>query len=325
MTHITRRLALAAAGLLAAPAVLRAQGAYPNRPIRLIVPFPGGGSTDLTARIIAERISSVLGQPVVVDNRPGAGGNIGADVVAKSEPDGHTLLMCTIGTATINQFLYSRMPFDAQKDLTAVAMVNLVTNGIVASPNVKAKNVQELIALAKERKGELTFATPGNGTSGHLTGEYFKARTGAELTHVPYRGTGSLLPDLMSNRVDLSIDNLPTYLPYLREGKVRLIAVTSKARWAPMPDVPTVIEGGIPDFESVAWFGLQAPSKTPRPIIEKLSSTIGEQMKDQALLSRLREAGTDPNFLGSADFAKFIQSEDVKWREVVRVSGAKLD
>jgi tripartite-type tricarboxylate transporter receptor subunit TctC len=323
---ITRRTALGAA--LAAPLVLpgaaRAQAWAPTRPVRLVVPFVGGGATDLTARLIAERLGPMLGQPVVVDNRPGAGGNLGADIVAKSDPDGHTLLMCTIGTASINQFLYSRMPFRPE-DLAAVALVNMVANGIVVNPNVPARSFQELIGHAKQNPGRLNYGTPGNGTSGHMSGEYLKVRAGIDITHVPYRGTGAVIPDLLSGTLQVAVDNLPAYIPHIREGRLRLLAVTSRERWFTNPEVPTVIESGIPGFEAVAWFGVQAPARVPAPVLQRYADAIAEISRDPAVVARQREIGAEPRPLGPAEFEAFIRAENEKWREVVRVSGARLD
>jgi tripartite-type tricarboxylate transporter receptor subunit TctC len=266
----------------------------------------------------------MIGQPVVVDNRPGAGGNLGADIVAKSDPDGHTLLMCTIGTASINQFLYSRMPFRPE-DLSAVALVNLVANAIVVNPNVPARNFAEFVAYAKQNPGRLNYGTPGNGTSGHMSGEYLKVRAGIDITHVPYRGTGAVIPDLLSGTLQVAVDNIPAYIPHIREGRMRLLAVTSRERWFSFPETPTVIESGIPGFEATAWFGLQAPARMPAPILQRYAEAVREISRDPAVVARQREIGAEPNFLGPNEFEAFIRAENEKWREVVRISGAKLD
>lgn len=321
---ITRRGALAAAApLLAAPMLARAQS-FPTRPIRLVVPFAAGGATDITARVVAEYVGRTLANPVVVDNRPGAGGNLGADLVAKSEPDGHTLLMTTIGTASINQFLYSRMPFDPQKDLAAVSMVNIVTNGVMVNPEVPLRTMAELIALAKAKPGALNYGTPGNGTSGHMCGELLKARTGIDLTHVPFRGTSLVITDLLAGRVQISIDNLPAYIPHIREGRVRLVAVTSRERWFTDPAVPTVGET-VPGFEAVAWFGVQAPARTPGAAIARLEGAIRDACRDAAVRARLREVGSEVVGSTAGEFEAFIKAENMKWAEVVRLSGARLD
>ena len=321
---LRRRALLGTALALPALSQARAQAWNPSRPVRLVVPFVGGGATDLTARLIAERLTPMIGQPVVVDNRPGAGGNLGADIVAKSDPDGHTLLMCTIGTASINQFLYSRMPFRPE-DLSAVALVNLVANAIVVNPNVPARNFAEFVAYAKQNPGRLNYGTPGNGTSGHMSGEYLKVRAGIDITHVPYRGTVAVIPDLLSGTLQVAVDNIPAYIPHIREGRMRLLAVTSRERWFSFPETPTVIESGIPGFEATAWFGLQAPARMPAPILQRYAEAVREISRDPAVVARQREIGAEPNFLGPNEFEAFIRAENEKWREVVRISGAKLD
>ena len=326
MNHviITRRRALGTALALPFISTARAQTWAPTRPVRIVVPFQGGGATDLTARLLAERLTPMLGQPVVVDNRPGAGGNLGAENIARSEPDGHSLLMCTIGTASINQFLYSRMPF-RQDELAAVALVNLVANGIIVHPSVPATNLAELIAHAKANPGRINYGTPGNGTSGHLSGEYLKVRAGIEVTHVPYRGTGGVLPDLLGGNIQMAVDNLPAYLQHVRAGTLKLLAVTSAQRWFAVPETPTVQEAGIANFEAVAWFGVQAPARMPAAIMARYASAIAEISADPAVILRQRQIGAEPRPLGPAEFEAFIRAENEKWREVVRVSGAKLD
>jgi tripartite-type tricarboxylate transporter receptor subunit TctC len=322
MTH--RRTLLGCALALPFVATARAQSWAPTRPLRLVVPFQGGGATDLTARLFAERLGPMLGQPVVVDNRAGAGGNLGAELVAKADPDGHTLLMGTIGTASINQFLYSRMPFRPE-DLAPVALVNQVANGIIVHPSVPAQDFAGFVAHAKANPGRLNYGTPGNGTSGHMSGEYLKVRAGIELTHVPYRGTGGVVPDLLSGTLQVAVDNLPAYLPHIREGKLRLLAVTSGTRWFSAPEAPTVQESGIPNFEAVAWFGVQAPARTPAAAVQRVANGILELSREPAVIARQREIGMEPRPLGPAEFGAFIAAENTKWQEVVRLSGAKLD
>ncbi len=322
--EIPRRAALAAAPLLLAqPHLARAQN-FPTRPIRMVVPFAGGGATDITARVVAEYMGHALGQPVVVDNRAGAGGNIGTDLVAKAEPDGHTLLMATIGTASINQFLYRSMPFDPEKDLAPVSLVNIVANGVVVNPTLPVHSMAELIALAKEKPGELNYGTPGNGTSGHMCGELLKSRAGIDLMHVPFRGTSLVITDLLAGRVQVAIDNLPAYIPHLRDNRLRLIAVTSRERWFTDPAVPTVAET-LPGFEAVAWFGVQVPSRTPAPVVAKLEQAIRAACRDEAVQRRLREIGSEVVGGTAAEFGAFIKAENTKWAEVVRISGAHLD
>ena len=330
MTLITRRTALAAAatGALAArPLQAQAQGQWmPTRPIRLVVPFSGGGATDVTARILAEGLTARLGQPVVIDNRPGAGGTIGADAVAKADPDGHTLLMCTIGTASINRFLYSHLPYNPDTDLVSVANANAVANGVMVHPTaMPAQDFRSFLALAKANPGKFNYATPGNGTSGHMCGELLKVKAGIDIAHVPYRGSATIMADLLAGRVEISIDNLPAYLPHIRENRLRILAVTSKDRWFAVPEVPTIIEGGVPGFEAVAWFGVQAPGRTPKPILDRVGALIVEICNQPATIARFRDIGAEPMPMGASDFEQWIAAENTKWAEVVRVSGARLD
>ncbi|MCR0980704.1 Bug family tripartite tricarboxylate transporter substrate binding protein [Roseomonas populi] len=330
---ITRRGALLAvpafAAPLAAPSVVRAQGGaagnYPSRPIRMIVPFPAAGATDLTARVVCERMATILGQPVVIDNRPGAGGNIGTEMVAKAEPDGYTLLTFTIGTASINQFLYTKLPFDPHKDLASVALINEVPNAVVVGADSPFKSFQDLMAAAKAKPGDINFASPGNGTSGHLCGELLKFKTGVNITHIPYRGTASIIPDVMAGRCDVAIDNLPGYLPHLTAGRMRALAVTSGTRWPALANVPTVKESGVPDFEAVAWFGFQAPGRTPKPIVDRLAKLVTDIVAEPAVIDRLREIGSTPKPLGPEALDRYIAAEDEKWQAVVKQSGARLD
>lgn len=320
---ITRRAALALPALL--PAAALAQPWAPTRSVRIIVPFTAGGATDVTARIMAERLGQLLGQSFVVDNRPGAGGNVGTEQVAKAEPDGHTLLMTTIGTASINQFLYPRLPYDPARDFASVALVSQVANAIVVHPSVQAGSFQELLALARRQPGRLNYATPGNGTSGHMSGEYLKFRTQVDIGHVPYRGTGALMADLLGGRVEIAIDNLPAYIPHIREGRLRILAVTSRERWFAVPEVPTVQESGVANFEAVAWFGLQAPARIPRPALERLTAACLEICAEPATIARIRELGASPSPLDGPAFDRFIAAENEKWREVVRVANIRLD
>ena len=324
---ITRRLALALPALI--PAAASAQPANapwaPSRPVRIVVPFTGGGATDATARILAERLTATMGQPVVVDNRPGAGGNLGTDLVAKADPDGHTLLMGTIGTASINQFLYPRLPWNPQTDLASVALVNNVANAVVVNPNVRANTLAELLELARRQPGSLNYATPGNGTSGHMCGEFLKFRTRTDITHVPFRGTGALMPEVLAGRIEVAVDNLPAYIPHIRSGALRILAVTSRDRWFAVPEAPTVGQAGVEGFEAVAWFGLQAPGRTPAPILARWTEAVRAACADPAVATRFREIGAEGSFLDGPGFDRYIAAENEKWREVVRVANIRLE
>ena len=324
----TRRSLLAAAATLAAPTLLpvsaRAQGWTPSRAVRIVVPFTAGGATDAAARIMAERLSSVIGTSFVVENRAGAGGNVGADAVAKADPDGHTLLMATIGTASINQFLYPNMSYNPQTDFASIARVMGVANGVIVHTAVPATNFQELMALARSRPGQLTYGTPGNGSSGHMSGEFIKFRAGVDITHIPYRGTGLILPDLLGGRVTMSVDNLPAYLGAIREGRLRILAVTSAERWFAVPEVPTVAESGVAGFEAIPWFGLQAPARIPAPALARLREAVAGILAEPGVQERIRALGAAPMPMIGVDFERFIASENEKWREVIRVANISL-
>jgi len=314
---------------LAAALVCFATGAlaqaYPNHPIRLVVPFPAGGTTDILARDAAPRLTEVLGQPVVVDNRPGAGGNIGADLVAKSQPDGYTLLMGTVGTHAINPSLYAKMPYDHVKDFVPIVLVAGVPNVLVVNPSLPVNSVADLIKLAKSKPGSINFASSGNGTSIHLSGELFKTMAGVEMTHVPYKGSAPALTDLISGQVQVMFDNLPSSLPQIKAGKLRAIAVTSLKRSPALPDVPTISESGLPGFEASSWFGLLAPAGTPAAVVARLNAEVNKWLqsaegREQLLAQGAQAAGGTPE-----QFVAHIRAETDKWAKVVKASGAKVD
>ncbi|MDE2003952.1 MAG: tripartite tricarboxylate transporter substrate binding protein [Betaproteobacteria bacterium] len=317
-------VAIAAASLFpVSPAF--AQAAYPSKPIRMVVPFPPGGTTDILARAVAQKLSETWGQQVIVDNRPGAGGNIGSDLVAKAAPDGYTLLMGTVGTHAINPSLYARMPYDAQKDFAPVILVASVPNVLEVNPSLPVHTVQELIAYAKANPGKLNFASSGNGTSIHLSGELFKAMTGVKMTHVPYKGSAPALADLVGGQVQLMFDNLPSSLGLIKGGKLRAIAVTSTTRSSALPDVPTIAESGLPGYEASSWFGVFAPASTPPAIVDKLNAAIGAWLASPDAKEKLASQGAIAAGGTPADFARFIASETVKWAKVVKASGARID
>ena len=323
MNHTWRRWALAIVMVCVAPGAF-AQ-AYPNHVIRLVVPFPAGGTTDILARAAAQKLTESLGQPVVVDNRPGAGGNIGADVVAKSAPDGYTLLMGTVGTHAINPSLYTKMPYDHVKDFVPVVLVAGVPNVLVVNPSVPVNSVADLIKLAKSKPGAINFASSGSGTSIHLSGELFKTMAGVDMTHVPYKGSAPALTDLIGGQVQVMFDNLPSALPQIKGGKLRAIAVTSLKRAPVLPDVPTISESGLPGFEASSWFGVLAPAGTPAPIVARLNSEVNKwlqspEAREQLLAQGAVAAGGTPE-----QFAAHIRSETEKWAKVVKASGAKVD
>ena len=298
---------------------------YPTKPIRLVVPFPPGGTTDILARAVAQQLSQTWNQQVIVDNRPGAGGNIGAELVAKAAPDGYTLVMGTVGTHAINPSLYGKMPYDHVKDFAPVILVAGVPNVLEVNPDLPVHSVRELIDYAKANPGKLNFASSGNGTSIHLSGELFKTMAGVQMTHVPYKGSAPALADLAGGQVQLMFDNLPSSLGLIKGGKLRAIAVTSTTRAAALPDVPTIAESGLPGFEASSWFGVLAPAGTPHEIVAKLNGAIGTwlatpEAKEKLLAQGAIAAGGSPE-----DFAQHIDRETAKWAKVVKASGAHID
>jgi tripartite-type tricarboxylate transporter receptor subunit TctC len=317
------RLALAA--VLAAFAFGASGQTYPNKPIRLVVPFPAGGTTDVLARAAAQKLTESLGQPVVVDNRPGAGGNIGAELVAKSPPDGYTLLMGTVGTHAINPSLYPKMPYDHVRDFAPVILVAGVPNVLVINPALPVNSVQELIAYAKANPGKLNFASSGNGTSIHLSGELFKTMAGVQIAHIPYKGSAPALQDLVGGQVQLMFDNLPSSLALIKAGKLKALAVTSKERAAALPDVPTMAESGLPGFEASSWFGLLAPAGTPQPVVLKVNADVAKWLASPDAKERLLAQGAIAAGGTPEDFARHIAAETAKWQKVVKDSGAKID
>jgi tripartite-type tricarboxylate transporter receptor subunit TctC len=325
-SHRLRGAMLAAAvafGVVVAP-FATGQSTYPTKPVRLVVPFPAAGTTDIIARATAQKLSEAWGQQVIVDNRPGAAGNIGSELVAKSAPDGYTLLMGTVGTHAINPSLYAKMPYDHVKDFAPVILVAGVPNVLVVNPELPVKSVPELIAYAKANPGKLNFASSGSGTSIHLSGELFKAMTGVQMTHVPYKGSAPALTDLVGGQVQLMFDNLPSSLAFIKAGKLRAIAVTSKARAAALPDVPTVAES-IPGFEASSWFGILAPAGTPPDIIARINGEVTRWLATPEAKDKLTAQGANVAGGSPQDFAKHIQAETAKWAKVVKDSGAKVD
>jgi tripartite-type tricarboxylate transporter receptor subunit TctC len=298
---------------------------YPTKPIRIVVPFPPGGATDLLARAVAQRLTEKWGQAVIVDNRPGAGGNIGSELVAKAAPDGYTLEMGTVGTHAINASLYAKMPYDHVKDFVPIVLVAAVPNVLVVNPSLPVKSVQELIAYAKANPGKLNFASSGNGTSIHLSGELFKVMAGVQMTHVPYKGSAPALQDLIAGQVQLMFDNLPPSLPQIKAGKLRALAVTTAKRSPALPDLPTIAESGLPGFESSSWFGLLAPAGTPQPIVAKLNAEVNAWLATPEAKEKLLASGANPAGGSPEDFAKHIAAETAKWQKVVKESGAKID
>lgn len=329
MRSPSRRRWLAAMAAALLPLPLFAQTAWPSKPVRIVVPFAPAGTTDILARALAPELSKAFGQPFVIENKPGAGGNLGADLVAKSN-DGHTLLMGTVGTHAINPALYPKMPYDHVKDFVPVTLVAGVPNVLVMNP-AKAdalgiKGVPDLIRYAKANPGKLNMASSGNGTSIHLAGELFKTMTGTFMVHFPYRGSGPALLDLIGGNMDLMFDNLPSAMPQIKAGKLKALAVTSAERSAAVPELPTVAEAGpLKGYEASSWFGLLAPAGTPADVVNRLQQETAKALGSPALKERLLAQGAIPSGMSPADFTKLIAAETKKWAEVVKASGAKVD
>ena len=315
-------LAACALALLASHAL--AQG-YPNKPIKMIVPFPPAGSTDLSGRAVADKLGQRLGQPVVVENKPGAGGNIGSDVAAKSPPDGYTLLVGTVGTHAINGSLYSKMPYDHLKDFAPVILLSTTPNVLVVHPSLPANSVKEVIALAKAKPGELTFASSGSGTSIHLSGELFKSMAGVQMTHVPYKGSGPMLIDLMGGQTSMAFDNLSAAIQHIKAGKLKALATTGPQRAPALPDVPTVSEAGLPGYDSTSWNAIYVPAGTPKEIVERLNKELRAILESPETRKYFAEQGAQAGGGTPQELDAFMRAETAKWAKVVKESGAKVD
>jgi tripartite-type tricarboxylate transporter receptor subunit TctC len=318
-----------AAVLVALSATAAAQG-YPSKPVRIIVPFPAGGTTDILARLVAVDLQKTWGQPVIVENRAGAGGSIGAEVAAKSPNDGYTLLMGTVGTQAINLPLYAqnhnKLPYHPLNDFAPITNVAAVPNVMVVPASLPVNNVKEFIALAKSRPGGLNMASSGNGTSIHLTGELFKSLTGTFMVHLPYRGSAPALQDLLAGSTQVMFDNLTSSLPHIRSGKLKALAVTSLVRSPALPNVPTMEEAtGLKGFDATAWFGLLAPAGTPREIVDKIRNDVAKSMENPEIRERFAGQGALPVGDTPEQFTAYIRSEIDKWTRVVKFSGAKID
>ena len=297
---------------------------YPTRPVRIVVPFAGGGSGDIFARVVGQHLSEAFKQPFVIENRPGAGSIIGSDAVAKSPPDGYTLLLISSAHAT-NESLVPNKPFVLMRDLVAVAPINYFDMALVAPPSLPANNVQELIALAKAKPGSLNFASSGPGTPYHMAGELFKAMTKTDIVHVPYKLASAARTDVIGGQVQIMFDAVGTMAGNIAAKQVKALATTGKTRSATLPDVPTLTESGVPGYEAISWLGIMAPAGTPAPIINKLNAEIGRLASRPDVKALWAKQSMEPSVMTPAEYDKFLRTEIDKWAEVVKVSGAKID
>ena len=305
-------------------ALAQASGGYPNKPIKLVVPYPPGGPTDIVARVVAQKLSEQLGQSIIIDNRPGAGANLGAEAVARSPADGYTLMVATTAHA-INPALFSKLNYSITKDFAPISQLTAGPLVIVATPNLAANNVKELIALAKSKNGEINFASSGNGQSTHLSAELFNAMAGTKMNHIPYKGSAPALTDVMSGQADLMFDTMLSAMPFVKGGKLKAIAVTSAQRSPVAPDIPTIAESGLPGYEAIAWNGLFAPAGTPKEVVDQINAALKKVLEAPDVKQRFDAQGFAAQWGTPADFGKFVQSEVDKWAKVVKTSGAKVD
>lgn len=298
---------------------------YPSKPINYVVPFAAGGTTDLLGRLIGQRLSQVLGQSVVVENRPGAGGNIGSDYVAKAAPDGYTLVGGTISSHSINVSLYPKMPYDPVKNFQPVALIGTLPNVLVVNASSPWKSVEDVIAAAKAKPGAINFGSSGNGTSQHLSAELFANMAGLKLTHVPYKGSSQAVQALLGNQVDLVFENSVAAVPMIQSGKFRALATTGPKRSAELPDVPTVSEAGLKGYEIVSWQAIFAPAGTPAPIVNKLATEIGKIIREPEMRAKLAGLGVEPSGAGPAELGAFQKREVAKWAELIKVANIRLE
>ena len=310
--------------MLLAPLAPSAQENYPSRPIRFILPFPPGGGTDILGRLLAEKLAANLGQPVVTENRGGAGGNVGAEAAARSAPDGYTIVLVAPSLA-ISPTLYSRLNYDPVRDFAPISLVATVPNIMITQPSVPAQTLPEFIAYARSRPGALNFGSGGAGTSNHLAGERFNLVAGTKLVHIPYKGVNLAMQDVLSGNVHLVFIGIPAAAPHIKAGKLRALAVVAPQRSSALPEVPTVAEAGLRDFDVTTWYGVLAPAGTPRPIIARLNSELVKVVHSPEVKERLAATGTDPLTSTPEEFAAYIQREIAKWGDVIRKAGVKAD
>ena len=299
---------------------------WPNKPVRVIVPFAPGGASDLMPRLVGDKLSAIWGQPMLIENRPGAAGNVGMEAGAKSAPDGYTLLSAPNGNMVVNPHMYSKLAYDVFRDLTPITRIASVQNVLVVHPDVPAKTVKELVALARARPGELNFASPGNGSQAHVAVELLKLRLGLDIVHVPYQGVGPAIKDLLGGRITLMVAQLPSALPHIKAGKLRALGVASSAPLASLPEVPTIASAaGLPGFEAVSWYALMAPAGTPREVIAKIQTDVARVLQLPDVREKLEAMGAEPSGESTTDLAARIKGEYEYWGEVVRKANIKAD
>lgn len=298
---------------------------FPNKAVRIVVPFPAGGATDITARVVAEKLSSKWGQPVVIDNKAGAGGNVGSDWVAKSAPDGYNIVLGVTGSHAINLSLYKKMPYHPINDFEPLSQATIYPNAIVVNPQVPANNLAELIALLKKEPGKLSYGSDGNGTASHLGMEVLKYKANFQLTHIPYRGSAPMITDLLGGTLMVGITGLPAVQPHLKAGKLKMIAITTAQRAPGTPDYKTVAEQGVPNFNAAPWAGFFAPKGTPRPVVDKLAKDIAEALKQPDVVQKMNELGSTVVGNRPDEFRVFLNQQIEMWAEGIRISGATVD
>ena len=325
MTLPFRIVSTAIALLVSAGAGAQPAPAWPVKPVRIVVPFSPGGSTDVTARVIGQRLTEQIGQSFAIDNRAGAGGNIGAELVAKAPPDGYTLLLATTGVMSINQYLYKVLAYDPERDFAPITQLGGLPLVLVANPALPARTLKELVAIARKRPGDLTFASSGIGGGTHMTAELFNAASGLKMVHVPYKGSPQAIQDLVAGNVILMFDQVVSSMPQVNAGKLRALAITSAQRFQTLPDLPTIAESGFPGFESVSFNGLAAPAATPREIVNRVQGEVAKALKTPELRERMLRDGMEPVGSTPEAFAAFIRSERVKWSRVVKDLGLRVD
>jgi tripartite-type tricarboxylate transporter receptor subunit TctC len=311
--------------LAATSTVTMAQATFPSKPIRVVIGFPAGGPLDQHARLLSERLQQVLGQPIIIDYKSGAGGTVGAQDVMKATPDGYTLMLANTGVMVINPALYSKLPYGTLKDFVPVARTAMQPLALLVNPDVPVKNLKEFISYTRARPGQINYGSAGNGGISHLVPEMFKTATGLFMVHIPYRGSAPAFTDLMAGQVQFMAESIPQAANYHKQGKVKALAVTSKERNPALPDVPTVIESGVPNFEVVGFYGFLAPAGTPPEVVAKLSDAFRQVLNTPEIRSKMVTQGADPAFLGYEAFAKFLNAELPRWAAVAKASGAKLD